>query len=61
MRTTGGTSPRVGAGNVAFSTLGFLGLYFVIGVLFLYLVGRELARGPAPHEAAPAVGQPARA
>ena len=61
MRTADGTSPRVGAGNVAFSTLGFLGLYLVIGVLFLYLVGREIARGPEPHEAVPTVGQPARA
>ncbi len=45
-RTSQATSPRVGAGDVAFSTLGFLGLYLVIGLLFIYLVGRQIARGP---------------
>ncbi|MFL6223932.1 MAG: cytochrome ubiquinol oxidase subunit I, partial [Actinomycetes bacterium] len=58
MRTAAGTSPRVPAGNVAFSTLGFLGLYLVIGLLFLYLVGRELARGPWPEVHVPPPGQP---
>ena len=47
-RTSQATSPRVGAGDVAFSTLGFLGLYLVIGLLFIYLVGRQIARGPTP-------------
>jgi len=46
MRTIHGTSPTVPAGNVAFTTLGFMGLYAVMGVLFLYLIGRELSRGP---------------
>jgi cytochrome d ubiquinol oxidase subunit I len=47
MRTAEGSSPRVGAGSVAFSTIGYMGLYFVLGVLFLGLVGKLLARGPA--------------
>jgi cytochrome d ubiquinol oxidase subunit I len=38
----------VSAGNVAFSTLGYCGLYFVIGLLFVYLVGRHIQRGPTP-------------
>jgi cytochrome d ubiquinol oxidase subunit I len=46
MRTSQGTSPRVPAGDVAFSTLGFLGLYFVVGILFLYMIAREIRRGP---------------
>ncbi len=46
LRTVHGTSPQVSGGNVAFSTLGFLGLYAVMGILFLYLINRELARGP---------------
>jgi cytochrome d ubiquinol oxidase subunit I len=46
MRTADGTSAQVAGGNVAFTTLGFMGLYLVVGVLFLYLVGRELIRGP---------------
>jgi cytochrome d ubiquinol oxidase subunit I len=47
-RTLHGTSPYVHGGNVAFTTLGFMGLYLVLGVLFLYLVMREIGRGPAP-------------
>lgn len=58
LRTEAGTSPRLAAGNVAFSTLGFLGLYLVIGVLYLYLVGRELGRGPSPDARVPPPGQP---
>jgi len=47
MRTADGTSPRVGAGDTAFTTLGFLGLYSVVSLLFLFLVGREIAHGPS--------------
>ena len=50
-RTIQGTSPTVAAGNVAFSTLGFMGLYLGMGVLFLYLIGKELAKGPQSVEA----------
>jgi cytochrome d ubiquinol oxidase subunit I len=46
MRTSAGTSPLVGAGDTLFTALGFAGLYLVVGVLFLFLVGREIARGP---------------
>ncbi len=46
LRTARATSPRVGAGDVAFSTLGYAGLYALLSVLFLYLVAREIARGP---------------
>jgi len=46
MRTAEGTSPRVSAGNTLFTLLGFAGLYLVMGILFLYLVGREIAHGP---------------
>jgi cytochrome d ubiquinol oxidase subunit I len=48
MRTHAGASPAINQGNVVFSTLGFMGLYLVVGLLFLYLVARELARGPLP-------------
>jgi cytochrome d ubiquinol oxidase subunit I len=50
-RTALASSPQVGAGDVAFSTLGFLGLYLVIGLVFLYLVGRQIMRGPNPGQA----------
>src|SRR5579871_115922 len=44
-RTLHGSSEQVSGGNVAFSTLGFMGLYLVMGVLFLYLVLREVGLG----------------
>jgi cytochrome d ubiquinol oxidase subunit I len=47
MRTSEGTSPRVSAGNTLFTLIGFSGLYLVMGIVFLYLVGREIAHGPA--------------
>jgi len=45
-RTAHGTSENVSSGNVLFTLIGFTGLYFLLGVLFLYLVGREVAHGP---------------
>jgi cytochrome d ubiquinol oxidase subunit I len=48
LRTAQGTSPTVGTGNIVFSTLGFMGLYLLLGVLFLWIVARSIARGPAP-------------
>jgi cytochrome d ubiquinol oxidase subunit I len=50
LRTTAAASPMVNTGDVVFTTIGFVGLYFVIGVGFLYLVGREIARGPIHAE-----------
>jgi cytochrome d ubiquinol oxidase subunit I len=46
MRTTAGTSPSVAAGTVVFSLIGWMGLYLVVGILFVILVGREILRGP---------------
>jgi cytochrome d ubiquinol oxidase subunit I len=46
MRTAQGTSPRLAAGNVAFTLLGYMGLYLVLGILFLFLIARIVARGP---------------
>jgi cytochrome d ubiquinol oxidase subunit I len=46
MRTSQGSSPQVSAGNGLFTLLGFMGLYFVLGVLFLFLVMREIEHGP---------------
>ena len=47
MRTSEGGSPTVHAGTTLFTTLGFAGLYFVLGVLFLALVARDIVHGPA--------------
>jgi cytochrome d ubiquinol oxidase subunit I len=46
MRTAEGGSPTVHGGATLFTLLGFAGLYFVLGLLFLSLVGREVAHGP---------------
>ncbi len=46
MRTRDGMSPNVSAGNVLFTLIGFMGLYAVLGILFLFLVTREIERGP---------------
>ena len=52
MRTAEGGSPTVHGGTTLFTTLGFAGLYLVLGVLFLFLVAREIGHGPrAPHGA----------
>ena len=47
-RTAAGNSPYVSGGSVSFTMLGFMGLYVVMGVLFVYLIGREVQRGPFP-------------
>ena len=47
MRTAHGASPNVHSGTALFTLIGFAGLYFVLGLLFLFLVGREIAHGPA--------------
>jgi cytochrome d ubiquinol oxidase subunit I len=47
-RTTQGASPLVHSGTALFTLIGFCGLYFVLGILFLFLVAREISHGPAP-------------
>jgi cytochrome d ubiquinol oxidase subunit I len=51
MRTAVGTSSKVSAGDTLFTLLGFCGVYLVVGLLFLYLVGRAVMRGPLAEEA----------
>jgi cytochrome bd ubiquinol oxidase subunit I len=55
--TRDGYSKAVSNGDAIFTLIGFTGLYFVIGLLFLGLTGREIAKGP---EQEPAVGIGAR-
>jgi cytochrome d ubiquinol oxidase subunit I len=50
MRTAAGASPSVHAGSTLFTLIGFTGLYFVLGLLFLFLIGREIAHGPVPAD-----------
>jgi cytochrome bd ubiquinol oxidase subunit I len=46
LRTRDGASPLVHPGSALFTLIGFAGLYLVLGVLFLFLVAREVAHGP---------------
>jgi len=46
MRTSDGYSKTVSAGNSLFTLLGFMGMYTVLGILFLFLVRREIEHGP---------------
>ena len=46
MRTPAGFSQHVSSGNVLFTLIGFMGMYTVLGILFLFLVGREIEEGP---------------
>ena len=45
-RTQDGYSKVVSNGDTIFTLIGFTGLYFVLGLLFLGLTGRELLHGP---------------
>ena len=44
--TRDGHSRVVSSGTTIFTLIGFVGLYFVLGLLFLFLVGREIDHGP---------------
>lgn len=52
MRTADGYSKNVSAGNGLFTLLGFMGIYTVLGILFLFLIHREIAHGPDEMPAA---------
>ena len=49
-RTADGASPLVHSGAALFTALGFAGLYFVMGILFLALVAHEVSPGPHTPE-----------
>jgi cytochrome bd ubiquinol oxidase subunit I len=46
MRTSQGTSPTVAGGETLFTLIGFAGMYFLLGVLYLIMVLREIELGP---------------
>jgi cytochrome bd ubiquinol oxidase subunit I len=57
MRTVHGASPRVVAGNAWFTLLGFMGLYTVLAMLWLFLIYREIEHGPEPEQQSDAVAR----
>ena len=54
-RTAEGASPLVHSGNALFTLLGFLGIYLLLGILFLFLIADTIRHGPAGHAAGHAV------
>jgi len=54
MRTRAGFSPLVSAGSAWFTLIGFMGMYAILAMLFLFLVYREIEHGPEPLVAIPA-------
>src|SRR5690625_2178781 len=45
LRTVDGISPTVSSGNTLFTLLGFIGLYLMLGLLFLMLAGKIINKG----------------
>jgi cytochrome d ubiquinol oxidase subunit I len=58
LRTAAGGSPQVSAGDVVFTTLGFVGLYLLLGLIFVMQVLKEISRGPQGVPHAPQTGTP---
>ncbi len=48
LRTSEGYSTLVSAGNGLFTLLGFMGMYTVLSILFLFLLYRVISEGPEP-------------
>jgi cytochrome d ubiquinol oxidase subunit I len=57
-QTRDGYSKVVSNGDTIFTLLGFVALYFVLGLLFLFLVGREIGHGPEGEAVTDARQQP---
>ena len=47
MRTSAGDTAFLSAGNTLFALIGFAGMYLVLGLLYILLIVREAAHGPA--------------
>jgi cytochrome d ubiquinol oxidase subunit I len=48
--TNAGVSASVSNGDTVFTLLGFLGLYFVVGIVYLNLFQREMRKGPGGED-----------
>src|SRR5580704_15242106 len=57
-RTSDGYSKVVSSGDAVFTLIGFVGLYLVLGVLFLVLVGREIRLGPGDRVSVESEAEP---
>jgi cytochrome bd ubiquinol oxidase subunit I len=52
MRTEKGYSANVSAGNALFTLLGFMGIYALLSLLFVFVAHRIVTQGPRPLEMA---------
>jgi len=59
LRTTQGYSANVNAANSLFTLLGYMGLYLALGILFVFIMEREIGRGPAATEVTSIQSSPA--
>jgi cytochrome d ubiquinol oxidase subunit I len=57
LRTASAASPNVAAGETIFTLIGFAGMYFLLGVLFILVVLREIGIGPGGDAPAAAPGE----
>lgn len=55
MTTAQGISTNVSAGETVFTTLGFMGIYALLGLVFLYLLLRIIGQGPEDNISLPAL------
>ncbi len=46
LRTADGTSPLVSAGNSLFTLLGFMGMYALLSLIFIFVISKEISNGP---------------
>jgi len=51
LRTEDGVSSQLSGGNAMFTLIGFAGIYLLLGIVFILLAGRSIARGPDAEEA----------
>ena len=49
-RTEEGVSPLVSSGSVLFTLIGFMGLYLIMGLLYVLVMVREVNHGPDHEE-----------
>ena len=50
LQTKQGVTSNLSAGNTLFSLIGFLGLYLVAGLLYIFLIIKNFVQGPADSE-----------
>ena len=58
MTTANGVSTNVSAGETVFTTLGFMGMYALLGLVFLYLLLRIIGIGPNGEGGPPEPAEP---